>query len=316
MASRLGLGVIGLGRRWNRYRRALEDLEDQVVVRVVCDPSLRRAEQEAQQMGCAAAGGVLDLVEHPAVQAVLLLDPGWQALWPLEQVCRAGKPVLCAAAVELEPERIVALEEAFPPPPAGPLVRFVLSAPLERMVEALVELRERSLGALQLVRIGWTAAETQSGRRVLETPGILPLLRACAILFQEPPEALPAPDFLAASTIPDQPGFASLVLGFPGGRVGQLTLWRSDTLPRACHLELIGENGTAQADLPEEVRWLDTEGTSTRRLPGGLSEVQALRHFLAALESRQPAGPGLADVCELLGWLRRVQLGTEPRRLP
>jgi hypothetical protein len=314
MARRLGLGVIGLGRRWSRYRRALEYLETQVVVRVVSDPSLRRAEQEAQQLGCAAAGGVLDLVDHADVQAVLLLDPGWQGLWPLEQVCRAGKPILCAAPVELDPERVLALEKVVPAPPRGPLVRFVLSAPLERMVAALGELLHRSLGAAQLIRIGWTAPEAPGGRPVLEAAGVLALLQACAVLFQEQSTTRPAPAFLNAATIPEQPGFAGLVLGFSEEQVAQLTLWRTDVLTPACHIDLVAEHGTAQAELPGEVRWVDADGVQTRRLPAGLAEVETLRSFLTALESRHPAGPGLAEVRELLGWLRRVHSGKAARR--
>ena len=98
MASRLRMGVIGLGRRWPRYRQAVQTLRSQVRVRAVHDPAPARAEAEARALGCAAAGGVVELLERDDVDAVLLLGGPWFGLWPLGQACRVNKPVLCAAA--------------------------------------------------------------------------------------------------------------------------------------------------------------------------------------------------------------------------
>src|SRR4051812_17620057 len=96
MAKPLGLGVIGLGRRWQGYRLALAAAKKRVHVRAVCDACAARAEGEARLLGCAAAGGVRDLLDRDDVDGVLVLDTGWQGAWPLEQAVRAGKPVLCA----------------------------------------------------------------------------------------------------------------------------------------------------------------------------------------------------------------------------
>ncbi len=93
---RLRVGVIGLGRRWRRYRALLARLRDHVEVRAVCDHIARRADSEAQQFDCAAAVGPVELLERPDVEAVLLLDPQWYGLWSLEYACRVNKPVLCA----------------------------------------------------------------------------------------------------------------------------------------------------------------------------------------------------------------------------
>ena len=45
MAARLQVGVIGLGRRWRRYRAALEALRPRLGVVALCDQVARKAEQ-------------------------------------------------------------------------------------------------------------------------------------------------------------------------------------------------------------------------------------------------------------------------------
>ena len=71
MSTRLRVGVIGLGRRWRRYRHALEALRKRVAVRAVCYQVARRAEDEARRLGCAAAAGPADLLERDDVDAAL-----------------------------------------------------------------------------------------------------------------------------------------------------------------------------------------------------------------------------------------------------
>src|SRR5262245_36753781 len=84
MAARLRIGVIGLGRRWPRYRQALEALAGEVRAVAVHDPSAHRADEEARALGCEAAGGVLELLERRDVEAVLVPGGAWPGLWPVE----------------------------------------------------------------------------------------------------------------------------------------------------------------------------------------------------------------------------------------
>src|SRR5262249_33120730 len=102
MQARIRLGVIGLGRRWQRYREALARLSDQVQIHAVCDPIGQRTEAVARQLHCTAAGGPIDLLDRNDVEAVLLLDRPWYGLWPLERACRRGKPVFCAISLTSE----------------------------------------------------------------------------------------------------------------------------------------------------------------------------------------------------------------------
>ena len=94
---RLRVGVIGLGRLWEtRHKPSLARLHDRFRVTAVYDQVYRRAEIEAEQLGCAPAEGLAALVERPDVDVVYLLSPQWFGLHPVDLACAAGKPVYCA----------------------------------------------------------------------------------------------------------------------------------------------------------------------------------------------------------------------------
>ena len=71
-------------------------MQDRFRVTAVYDQVLRRAEIEAEQLGCAAVRGLAALVERPDVDVVYLLSPQWFGLHPVQLACAAGKPVYCA----------------------------------------------------------------------------------------------------------------------------------------------------------------------------------------------------------------------------
>src|SRR6516164_6557009 len=97
MTQRLGVGVIGLGRRWRRcYKPLLLALRRRYNVRAVCDEVRRRADREARRLGCDVAAGPAALLEREEVRAVLLVDRQWFGLWPVTLACRHHKPVFCA----------------------------------------------------------------------------------------------------------------------------------------------------------------------------------------------------------------------------
>src|SRR5262249_47924567 len=105
MEKILRVGVIGLGRRWQkRYRPALAALGGWVKVSSVCDQVQERALREAKRVSCQAAAGPAQLLEREDVDAVLLPDEQWFGLWPLELACRRNKPVFCGCSLERDEE--------------------------------------------------------------------------------------------------------------------------------------------------------------------------------------------------------------------
>jgi predicted dehydrogenase len=297
MAARLRVGVIGLGRRWGRYRRALT-ARGSVRVRAVCDSSVAHAERQAAELGCQAAGGVMELVERADIDAVLVLDPGWQGLWPVEQAVRAGKHVLCASLSPHEVERIEPLCRR--PQEDGPRVVMAAAPRLWRLVVQVWFLLERRLGPVRLVRLHWTGSN-QGHRPALEAPILVPLLLACRELFEVDPEVV------RAVGLPGTPGQGTVLLGFPDGRAAEVSVWRGPAMRTSCRLEFIAEGGGGVAELPADLRWQDAEGRHHRRLPAGLPEAEVLERFAGGILGKTDPGPTLADVEAALGWLRRAR---------
>src|SRR5260370_17264838 len=98
-SQRLRVGIIGLGRAWQCYRSALHGLREIFDVRCVFDQRPQRTESVARHLGCNLAAGIMDLLERPEVEALLLLDAPWFGLWPVAQACRLGKPVFFAPSL-------------------------------------------------------------------------------------------------------------------------------------------------------------------------------------------------------------------------
>lgn len=294
---RLRVGVIGLGRRWRRYRSLLLRLRGHVEVRAVCDQILHRAELEARQLSCAVAAGPVELLERPDVEAVLLLDAQWYGLWPLEQACRLNKPVLCALSPAGDAAHADALRESIQS--SGLPVLMALPSLLAPATRYLRELLTHRLGQARLVRADWSVPpprEDASGD-LLASPAVLPLLAACAWLLDDVPRSVWTIDG-------DNASFVTLVLRFGRDRLAQVNVWTAAAGRTPARFELAAESGTATAELPRQLRWRDADGQHAQRLPPRTTEHIALERFLLALRDRQPLRPNFDDGYQALTWLR------------
>jgi predicted dehydrogenase len=304
MASRLRLGVIGLGRRWPRYRRALAALAGELRVAAVHDDSPGRAQREARELGGEAVGGVVELVERPDVEAVLVAAPGWHGLWPAERAAAAGKPVLCAVSPAEDEGHADAARALVGDAP----VHVALWPALTLVRESLAERCEESLGRPLLVQASWLRRGEEGLEDALSSPAALALVRACADLFGSDPVSV------AAQEAAGREGFASLVLEFEQGLVAQLTLWGGPAARGGCGLRVEAEGGSAWAELPRRLGWQDADGRHSHELPSGLAEVLVVDRFLdAAREGAAPAC-GLAEACAALDWLRAARRSRDEGR--
>jgi predicted dehydrogenase len=302
MAKRLRVGVIGLGRRWRRYRAVLGGLRKHLAVRAVYDQVLRRAEEEARRLGCPAAAGPVDLLDREDVDAVLLLDAQWFGLWPLERACAAGKPVFCATplAREARADDLRRQVEASQLP-----VLMALAPAAAPAVDGLRELLDGRLGAAHFARAD-RAAPSAAG---LRSPAVLSLLHGCALLLGDAPVSV----WAGAG---DVRGFASLVLEFGAGRVAQLTLWERPLGGAGCRFQVEAERGSAAAELPRRLRWRDAEGRHARQLAGGAAEARLLEGFVEALRTGRPPRPSFEDAYRALTWWRAaLRSQSEGRRV-
>jgi len=282
--ERLRVGVVGLGRLWEaRHKAALARLSDRFRVTAVYDQVLRRAEVEAQALGCAAAEGLSALFARPDVDVVHLLTPQWFGLHTVGLACDAGKSVYCAlpladevAELEQAARRVGESGIAFMPE----LARRFYPATLR-----LRELLATTLGPPRLVlgharlfgfdRYGRPGPDTQmTPAPLLVDPGGY-LLDWCCFLFQSEPVALQGS---AGSVLPgagDGPDFESFAAEFAGGGMAQISIGRYHSkawgdagrfLP-APGFQVYAERGAAWVEPPDLVLWSDAAGTHEERLP-------------------------------------------------
>src|SRR5262245_30279978 len=172
----LRIGVIGVGRRWPRYRQAILALSGEAHVQAVCDATAALAQEEARRLGCAASGSVIEVVERDDVDAVLLTGGQWYGLWPLTHAARAGKPILCAGSVAGDAQADAVRDKL---PPKAP-VHVTTWPAFELLTEAAVQQLGESLGPPRLA----LAAHVATGEGdPLESGAALVLMQALAEVF-------------------------------------------------------------------------------------------------------------------------------------
>lgn len=296
MATPLAVGVIGLGRRWQkRYRPALEKLPELFEVRALCDEVHQRALNEAYRLGCAAMAGPTELIESD-VEAILLLDPGWYRLWPLEAAARAGKPVFCCATPDLDEDHADAVcrrvrESRLP-------VALELAL---RSAPALLRLRELLVAHLGPARLIVAEAVQPS------SASMLGLLDCCADLLAGEPTSVTAAGDPGG-------GLDTLCLTFPQGQALQLTRWHGQGARQGMRLRVAAEHGLATIELPDRVEWNDANGRYRevrRRRPHG---ARLLRQFHQALTTGRPPRPSLDEAERVRSWLEAARRSREEGR--
>ena len=298
MPLRLGIGIIGLGRRWRRYRPALADLHGRLVVRAVCDQRPARAERAARELGCPAAAGPTDLLDRDDVKAMLLLDEQWFGLWPVEQAARMGKPVFCAVSLacdDTHADDVMRHVRA-----AGLPVMAAMGPALSPAVSRLRDLLATQLGPPRLVRCDWCGPAV---RKANGMPGgrVLPaLMHICAGLVGGDPVSV-------WTTAAEAARFAGVLLEFGGGRAAQFNLWTGMGVRRACRIQAVTQAGDATAELPHTLRWRDGEGSHTVRVSHQSTPRRMLERFLDALSAGAPPEPGLDVAYRALLWVRAAR---------
>jgi predicted dehydrogenase len=306
MTRRLSVGIVGLGRRWQRYRPALLRLRRRFAVRAVFDPLSSRAEAAARHLSCTAAGGCLELLERPDVEAVLLIDRPWFGLWPLHRACALGKPVFCALPLAADDGHAEQLRTEVAAAGLPVLMAYPLAcAPA---LDSLRGLLAGPLGPARLVRAD-CALRSRPGRRLalLQTGAASSLAAACADLLGTPPVRVSA---CAA----EQGDLVAVLLEGPEGRTAQINLWTAPVVSPHCRIEVVAQQGTATARLPGRLRWGDADGQHAERRPCPPAEDTLLERFAHALDTGQPPRPSFEDDFRSLAWLRAARQSQDEGR--
>jgi predicted dehydrogenase len=297
MTKPLHVGVIGLGPLWHkRYKPALAALRGRFQLAALCDQVEHHAALEARRLGCAAAPGPTDLLESEAVEAVLLLDPQWYRLWPLEVACRLRKPVFSCASLDLDDTHADALYGQVRNS-GTPLVLEMMP----RQAPALGRLREildTRLGPCRLLFGEVIDPEPQHTGDRPEPSGETSLLDCCSGLIAGEPVAVQALGLAGA-------GLTSFLLEFEDGRAIHLSRYRVPRPRGGMRLQVVAERGTATVEFPHRLHWTDADGSHshTTHLDRPLSQL-LLEHFYDVARAGQAPQPSLEEAGRLLGWVR------------
>jgi predicted dehydrogenase len=299
MPLRLRVGIIGLGRTWRRYQPVLHRLRDHFEIRCVYDQRPERAERAARGLGCTMAAGPTDLLDRPEVEALLVFERQWFGLWPLTQACRYGKHVFCAPSLahETHADGLSAKLAASR--------TFVLMALPPTVTQAMLRTRailKARLGPAQVVRCDWMMPHREKpvATAGLRSGVVLSLLSQCADLFYGAPTAVWATAAAGA-------GFVSVSIDFDGGRVAQVNLWNGFGPRSGYRVQVVGETGSVEAQLPNDVRWQDREGWHTQRLPGYPTRRRLLERFFFAVRNGEKPRADFAGSYRALTWLRAAE---------
>jgi predicted dehydrogenase len=332
---RLRVGVVGLGRLWEaRHKPALAKLKDRFTVVAVYDQVARRAEIEANQVGCQAVDGLKDLIERPDVDVIYLLTPQWFGLHPIEIACAAGKPIYCALPLAGDEAELVRLDGLIRSSGVPFMPEFA-----RRFYPTTIRLREllaTTLGPPRLVvgqgrlfgfdRYGQPGPSTQiAPASLLVDPGSY-LLDWCRFVFQSEPTSVQG---WSGTVLPQgeasDSDFVTYLLEFPGGAVAQVSAGKyhrgpwgdaSRFLPQP-GIQVFAERGVAWLEMPDRIQWTDAEGTHEEKLPLEPTVGELLNdHFQRLVRGTQSMAPTWNDtiaVARLIGSIRKS--GEEGRRI-
>jgi predicted dehydrogenase len=279
----------------------------------------QRAQREANLWGCTAAAPT-ELLERDDVDAVLVLDPGWYRLWPVDAATRLGKPVFCAASLAADEAHADALhqqvQERRVPVVMEMLPRFAA------VTARLRELLQTTLGPPRWVTCslgsGYDPARSARSRGETSTSPVLEplgpagigLLDWCLGLLGAEPRSVVAAGVGRAA-------LGSIFLELDGERAVQISRHRSPGGARSLRLTVGAERGTAWVDWPGRIGWTEQGSHHTQTFPRTQPVGQVLlEHFARVREGAAPAEPGLPEAYRALRWLRAAaQSRAEGRRV-
>jgi predicted dehydrogenase len=269
---------------------------------VIYDASPLRARQEGRRLNCDIADSVMEILERPDVDALLLCDAPWHRHWTVERAAEAGRPVFSAAPVGadangLDSVRRKVRERSLPAMAALPTA-------IAPAVARLRVLCDKHLGPVRSVCCMRSSDRTASS--LFESPALLSGLHLCRQLIGAMPETV----WMAA---PEGAGLVNLTLAFSGGRAASVMLTSGPRSP--WRTTVVAERGSAEAALPRRLRWRDAGGQHALCLPRQRAPLVLLRRFLEAVTAGRAPEPSFEDACVALSWLeaaRRSHLEGRP----
>lgn len=303
----VNLGLIGLGPFWeSRFRPALTKLSAKLQVVAVYDNVVSRAEQAAREMNAHVVGGVSALADRADVQALLLLDVGWQGAAVLRLLCGRRKPILVATRVDADLSELrhwheqavshgVTIMPAFPRrcTPASNRLQELMATQLGRPLRI-----EISISPVSLNPVPFATSSDFGGHT---PPSLDPLLEWtdwCHYLFRTVPQQVTRRsdgqglrlDFppLVQNAGGTLPRVADLSLGLTGTTTDPL---QHDEVQLHC------ERGDARLLGPTTIEWTADGSTQSEELTAERTETEVLLdHFCRRVIGGLIPMPSLDDL--------------------
>ena len=313
-ASGIRVGVIGLGRSWEaRHKPALARMKDRFEVVAVYDQVARRAEIEADQLGCRAFEGLTALLERPEIDAVLLLAPQWFGSHPIELAARFGKAVYSGVPLTDEGEGLDRLDRLVRS--SGIKFKAEFAPRFYPATARLLELIPTKLGpvldlsgSVPLAKLDRAQAPSPGSRMVpgsiLDDPGqsLVDLSRA---LFGAEISSVDALRFNHPTLINGEPDRYRIFIGFDStdARKAGIAVRHEQSEPEVGDLpwhpptfRITTQLGTAWLEWPNLIRWNDGSTDHEERLPEGppIGEV-LLDEFSRMVQGRDHSAPTWTD---------------------
>ena len=303
----VNLGLVGIGPLWeSRYRPALRKLAAKLHVAAVYDNVASKAEHAAREMNARAVGGVAALADRVDVQALVLLDSGWQGSATLRLLSERRKPILVATPVNAELSELrqwheqavahgVTIMPAFPRrcTPASNRLQELMATQLGRPLRAEIAISPTSLQTLPF------ATESDFGGQ--PPPPQDPLLEWadwCHYLFRAAPQQMTRRGDGQGLRLDFSPliqdGVSTPI------RVAELSLWPTAPVadqPLLDEVRLSCERGHARLLGPTTIEWATDEGPQSEELTAERTETEVLLdHFCRRAVGGLIPVPSLEDL--------------------
>lgn len=303
----VNLGLIGLGPCWeSRFRPALAKLASKLQVVAVYDNVVSRAEQAARETKARVVGGVSVLADRVDVQALLLLDAGWQGAAVLRLLGGRRKPVLLAARVDVPLAELQQLHQhavsngltimpAFPRrcTPASNRLQELLATQLGRPLRVEIAISPASLHAVPFA----TEADFGGQARPLADP-LLEWADWCHYLFRAAPQQVTRRGDGQGLRLDFPPLVSNSSLQEP--RIAELSLCPNAPIsdhPTLDEVHLRCERGDARLLGTTNLEWTADGGTHSEELTAERSETEVLLdHFCRRVVGGLIPVPTLEDL--------------------
>ena len=303
----VNLGLVGLGPFWeSRYRPALKKLAAKLQVVAVYDNVASKSEHAAREMNARAVGGVAALADRIDVQALLLLDAGWQGTATLSLLSERRKPILLATQMNAALSELqlwhkqalshgITIMPAFPRrcTPASNRLQELMATQLGRPLRAEIAIAPASLQALPFA----TNADFGGQPPPPQDP-LLDWADWCHYLFRAAPQQV--------THRSDGQGvrldFPALVLNGVSSpiRVADLSIGPTPPVadqPLLDEVRLTCERGHARLLGPTSIEWTADEGPQSEQLTSERTETEVLLdHFCRRAVGGLIPVPSLEDL--------------------